>query len=138
EVDALADQAVLLEDEERQDRELVLPPGGWQAAERTPVGAADDRLDHHAFVCVMESAQLVALVREGTPALLEIARDLLRPVIDVAGGDQLVAGVLEGVEGRVELVAVLRVHVLPDDLLALAAYCGRRRHRGDSISPWSC
>ena len=92
------------------------------------MGAADDRLDQHGVVGVVERDQLVALVREGPAALLEVPRHLLGPVVDVAGGDQLVAGVVEGLEGRVELVPVLRVHVLPDDRLPLASHFGGGRH----------
>mgnify|MGYP003694730615 CR=1 FL=1 len=78
EVDPLAaeESASSSKTKKARDRQLILPPGGRQAAERAPVGAADDRLDHHAVVGVMESAQLAALVRKGAPAVLEIARDL--------------------------------------------------------------
>ena len=66
----------------------------------------------HGVIGMMEREQLVALVGEGGAGLLEVARDLLGAVVDVAGGDQLVARVVEGVEGGIELVPVLRVHVL--------------------------
>src|SRR5215470_16371410 len=134
EVDPLADQAVLLEDEEGEDRQLVLPPRRGQAAQRAPVGSPDDRLDHHAVVGVMERAQLVPLVREGAPALLEVGAHLLGPVVDLAGGDQLVARVVEGVEGGAELMPVLGLHVLEDDRLSLLAHCGSRWHAATYIS----
>src|SRR5262245_38946564 len=65
EVDPLADQPFLLEDEEGQDRQLVLAARRGQAPERTRMSAADDGLDHDALIGVMQGAQLIALVGEG-------------------------------------------------------------------------
>ena len=68
----------------------------------------------------MEGDQLVALVRKGGACLLEVARHLLRPVVDVAGADELVARMVEGGDRGVVLVPVLGLHVLDHELLALA------------------
>ena len=120
EVDALADQLVVVEHEDRQDRQLEAAPGRRQVAEGAGVGAAHHRLDQDRGVGMVQGQQLVALVGEGAPRLLEVRHHLLGPVVDLAGPHQLVAGVMEGGEGVVELVAVLGVHVLAHDLLALA------------------
>ena len=85
------------------------------------MGAAQPGLDDHGVFGVVELDQLVALVGEGAAGLLVVGGDLLGPVVDVAGRDDLVAGVLEGVERDVELVPVLGLHVLDDDLLAFLA-----------------
>jgi hypothetical protein len=85
------------------------------------VRAVQVRLDDHRIVRVVHRDQVVALVRERGPGLLEVARDLTRAVVDVAGADQLVARMVERRERCVELVPVLGLHVLDDELLALAA-----------------
>ena len=76
--------------------------------------------------------QLVALVGEGGAGLLEVASDLGLAVVDVARRDQLVARMLEGRHRRVELVAVLRLHVLDDELLASVAQGLGQGHARDS------
>src|SRR5512144_2061780 len=78
---------------------------------------------------MVQRQELVALVGKRAAGLGEVALHLLGAVVDLSGADQLVAGMLEGVEGRVELLAVLRVHVLAHDLLPLAPQRGVRRHR---------
>ena len=78
EVDALADQPILLEHEQRAEAHLELAPGRRQAAEGAEVGAVEHRLDDHGVVGVVEREQLVALVGERRPRLLEVARDLRR------------------------------------------------------------
>src|SRR5439155_20352754 len=75
-------------------------------------------LGQHRVVGVVHLDELVALVRERRARLLEIAVDRFLAVVDLAGGDQLVAWVLERAHGDVELVAILRLHVLANDLLA--------------------
>ena len=97
-----------------------LPVGG-RLRKRAGVGAAHHRLDQDRVVGVMKGEQLVSLVREGSTRLLEVGAHLVVAVEDVAGPDQLVAGVLEGLHGRVVLVTVLGVHVLADEQLAGAA-----------------
>jgi hypothetical protein len=93
------------------------------------MGSSEDTV-----VRVLKGDHLVALIRERPAGLFEIAHDLLGAVVDVTRGDQLIACMIEGGEGRIELVAVLRIHVLPDDGLALAADGGGGWHRGDSTS----
>jgi mannosyltransferase len=85
-------------------------------------------LDDHRVVGVVEGNQLVSLVGERGACLLEVARHLLRPVVDVAGADQLVARVVESRQRGVELVPVLRLHVLDHEPLALAANPGGHGH----------
>jgi hypothetical protein len=82
------------------------------------MGAEEVRLDDHRIVGVVEGDQLVALVREGGAGLLEVPRDLLRPVVDIACADQLVARMVERLDGRLVLVAVLELHMPDDELLA--------------------
>ena len=82
--------------------------------------AVEVRLHDHRVVGVVERDQLVALVGERGPSLLEVAVDLGLPVEHVARGDQLVARVVERLHRDVELVPVLGLHVLDDELLPLA------------------
>jgi hypothetical protein len=85
------------------------------------VRAVEVRLDDHRIVRVVHRDQLVALIRERSPGVLEVARDLTRAVVDVARADQLVARMVERRKRRVELVPILGLHVLGDERLALAA-----------------
>jgi hypothetical protein len=82
---------------------------------------------------MVERDQLVALIGERRPGLLEIGRYLLGTVVDVAGADQLVAGVVEGLDRGVVVVPVLRLHVLDHKGLARCpqprAMLGANRHR---------
>src|SRR3954465_3557117 len=128
EVDALAGQLVAIELEDREDRQLELPARGRQAAQRALVGASHDGLDEDGIVGVVQRQELVALIREGSTGVVVVAGHLLGAVVDLPGGDQLVARVTEGVERGVELVPVLRVHVLTDDLPALLPPCGAQGH----------
>src|SRR6476620_7706158 len=88
EVDPLADEPVLLEDEDRAEAHLEASPGRWQAPERTVVGAVEVGLDDHRIVRVVQGDQLVALVREGGAGLLEVGGDLSLAVVHLAGPDQ--------------------------------------------------
>ena len=73
------------------------------------------------------------LIGERTARLLEVRTDSLLAVIYIAGRDDLVARVLEGGEGDIELVPVLGLHVLADGPLAsLAQLLGN----GHSRSHW--
>jgi hypothetical protein len=85
------------------------------------VGSVEHRLDEDRIVGVTKRDQLVALVGKRGPGLLEVRRDLARPVEDIPGRDELVARVVEGLEGDVELMPVLRLHVLDHDRFALLA-----------------
>src|SRR5690242_17744455 len=64
---------------------------------------------------------LVPLVRERGPGRGVVLPDRRLAVEDLAGRDQLVAGMRERGERRLEVLAVLGVHVVADDLLAPAA-----------------
>ena len=90
-------------------------------------------LDDHGVVGVVELDQAVALIGERAARLLEVRADGLLAVIYIAGRDDLVARVLEGGEGDIELVPVLGLHVLADGPLAsLAQLLGD----GHSRSHW--
>src|SRR4029079_1604118 len=113
--------ALLLEHEYGAEPHLELAAGWGQATEWPLVGAVQVGLHHHRVVVVVKGDELISLVGKGGARLLEIARNLLRAVVHVAGADELVAWVVEGLERRVVFVTVLRVHVLDHELLALAA-----------------
>ena len=84
----------------------------------------------------MQLEQFVSLIRERGAALLEVGHDRFRAIVDLAGPDQLVAGVIEGLQRDVELVAVLGLHVLAHDVLAALPDLradGRALHRVDFI-----
>ena len=51
------------------------------------MSAADDRLDQHRVVGVMEGQQLVSLIGKGTAGLVVVGLDLLGAVVDLAGCD---------------------------------------------------
>ena len=76
------------------------------------VRAAEPELDDHGVVGVVQRDQLIALVWEGRSGLVEVPAHLGFAVVDLAGRDDLVAGVRERVQRRVEVVNVLRLHVL--------------------------
>ena len=95
--------------------------------------AEEVELDDHGVVGVVELDQAVALIGERAARLLEVRADGLLAVIYIAGRDDLVARVLEGGEGDIELVPVLGLHVLADGPLAsLAQLLGD----GHSWSHW--
>ena len=89
------------------------------------MGPLEVEFDEDRVVGVMHLDQRVALVGERGPRLVEVAADLIGAVEDVAGRDDLVAGMAEGGDRRLELVAVLGVHVLADVRLASVAEGGR-------------
>src|SRR3954453_13028441 len=71
---------------------------------------------------MVEGDQLVALVGKGRARLLVVAVDLFGAVEDLVGRNDLVARVVgEGGQRHVEVVRVLRLHVLADDLLGLVS-----------------
>ena len=84
------------------------------------MGSEQVGLDDHRVVGVVEGEQLVALVGERGARLLEVSGHRLAAVVDVARADQLVARVVEGLDRRLVLVPILRLHVLDHELLALA------------------
>src|SRR5262249_17481729 len=102
------------------------------------MGAVEVGLHDHRVVRVVERDQLIPLVGKGGARLVEVAGDLLGAVIDVAGADELVARVVEGLDRRVVLVTILRLHVLDHELLALAAKLLADGHARDSIPPGAC
>ena len=117
-VDALADQRVALEDEDGEELLLPAASGGRQAAERTGVRAASDRLHQHGVVGRVQLDDLDLLIREGPVELLPVGHHLLGAVVDLVGRDVLVARVLEGREGGLVVGGVLGLDVLADELLA--------------------
>src|SRR6185312_17359702 len=80
--------------------------------------------------------QLVALVGKRTAGLLVVGAHSRLAVVDVAGGDDLVARVGERADGRVEVVDVLRLHVLAHDRLPPRAQLVMRSplHAGTSTT----
>jgi hypothetical protein len=82
------------------------------------VGSEQVELDDHSVVRVMENRVLVALVGKRGAGRPVVLGDLVRPVVDVARGHDLVARVVESLERGVELVPVLRLHVLANLRLA--------------------
>src|SRR5439155_13127012 len=107
EVDALADDPLPLELEDRERAAGERAAGGGDAAEWAEVRSLQVELDDHGAVRVMHPDQLVALVRERRARLGEVARDLVLAVVDVAGRDDLVARVAERGHRHIELVPVL-------------------------------
>ena len=71
-----------------------------------------------------EGGVLVALVGERTAGQLVVAGHLLGSVIDVPGGDDLVTRMVERRHRDVEVVGVLRRHVLAHDRKAPLAQVG--------------
>jgi hypothetical protein len=92
------------------------------------VRALQVELRYDGIVGVMERDQLVALVGERRARLLEIARDRHLAVMHVARRDDLVARMVKRAHRGVEVVPVLRLHVLAHGRLALAAQIRADRH----------
>src|SRR5947208_5923188 len=107
EVDALAADALAVEEEEGGHAGAEVPAGGRHPAQRPEVGPEQIELDDHSVVGVVERDQLVALIREGGARLLVVAAHGRLAVVDIARGDDLVARMLEGPDRRVEVVPVL-------------------------------
>src|SRR5262245_64609450 len=118
EVDALAGDAVAVEQEERHHPARELATRRRHATERSTVRAEQVELDHDRVVGVVDRLDDVPLVGEGGARGRVVAADGLLAVVDLARGDQLVARTGERPKRRLEVVAVLRLHVLPDDRLA--------------------
>ena len=102
-------------------RQRKLRPVGASPRSDPEVRAEQGELDDHAVVDVMQRDELVALVGECRARLGEVAPHLLLPVKHLPGGDDLVARMGKRSDRRVEVVAVLRLHVLAHDGLATRA-----------------
>ena len=85
---------------------------GLLPSERAQMGAEEVEFHHHGVIRTEQAADLVALVGEHRSRPGVVLLHLVRPVVDLAGADQLVAGMGEGGEGVVEAALVLRRHVL--------------------------
>ena len=83
------------------------------------VELGDDRV-----VGVMQRDEFVALIRKRSATLGEIGTHRLFTVIYIARRDELIARVPERGDRRVEIMPVLRLHVLPHDGLAACAEIG--------------
>jgi hypothetical protein len=79
-----------------------------QRAQRSEVRPGDVDLDDDGVVGVVQGDELVALIGKGSSGLGEVAANRLLAVIDIAGGDELVARMPEGGDRRVEVMRVLR------------------------------
>src|ERR1700677_2793688 len=124
EIDALADDPLALEDEERRDATAEGAAGGWQRSQRAEMSAEQLELRDHARVGVVQRDQLVALVGKGGACLGEVAPYLLLAVVHVSRADQLVARMLERRDRRIEVVVVLGLHVLAHERLAALSLLG--------------
>jgi hypothetical protein len=83
----------------------------------------------------VDGPDLVALIGEHRPRGGVVGLDLVDPVIDLTGPDELVPGMGERGQGVVEAQFVLRRHVLADNrLLPCHQLLGRRVH-GTSFVP---
>src|SRR5439155_8363285 len=91
EVDALADDQLAVEEEEGDHAAGEGAPRGWNAAQRTAVGAEQVELDDDGVVGVMDDVDDVALVGECRARGGVVAADRFLAVVHLAGGDQLVA-----------------------------------------------
>jgi len=129
EIDALADDPFALELEDRHRPAREGAARRRQAAVAAAVGALEVELDDDGVVGVVHGDQRVALVGERAARLLEVARDSIRAVVDVAGRHDLVARMAERGERGREVVAVLRLHVLAHDGFAPGAQIADGRHR---------
>src|SRR3954447_19915337 len=125
EVDPLAHEPVVLEEEQRDAATLERTPSRRDPAQLAPMRAEQHELGDHRVVGVVQRDQLVALVGERGARLGEVPRDLVGAVVHVAGRHDLVARVVEGREGHVELVPVLGLHVLAHGALAGVAEAHR-------------
>ena len=85
------------------------------------MGAEQIELHDHRVLGVVQRERLVALIGKRRAGLREVAPNVVLAVIHVAGRDDLVAGMGECPDGRVEVVLVLRFHMLAHDHLAALA-----------------
>ncbi len=112
EVDPLATDAIIFEQEERRHTTAERAAGSGQRAQRAEVGAKQIELGDQRVVRVVKGDELVALVRKRGPGLSEVATDLGLTIEDVPRCNDLVAGVRKGRDRRIEVVVVLGLHVL--------------------------
>src|SRR5205085_7153778 len=126
----------LVEEEERHRPHLERASRGRDSAQLALVRAAQPELDDHGVVCVVQRNGLVALVRKRRTRLREVRGHRLLAVVNLTGGDDLVAGVVEGPQRHVELVTVLGLHVLANKPFATLAEL-RRRHYWSFIAALS-
>ena len=124
EVDALAGDAITLEDEQGAHTTAEATTGRGESSQRAEVGAEQVELDDHGVLAVVQGDHLVALIWEGGAALGVVTAHLLLAVVHLAGGDQFVARVREGADRGVEVVDVLGLHVLAHNGLAASAQLG--------------
>ena len=118
EVHPLVGDAITLEEEHGDGRDAERPSGRGQAEELTGVGAEQIELgDDRVVITDVESHVLVALVGEGEPLVAVIGEDCLVPVVNLAGGDDLVTRMtVEGREARRPVVIDLGLKVRLENL----------------------
>jgi hypothetical protein len=85
-------------------------------------------LGDHGVVGDVQDRVLIALIWKGSAGDAEVLGDLIRAVVDIAGRDDLVSGMVERGHRHVELVTVLGLHVLADDRQATLAQISDGRH----------
>jgi len=86
--------------------------------------ARDRALGDDAFLRVVGVFDRDSEVRERAVVLVVERLNLGRAVKDLPRGDDLVAGMVEGGDRRLAIVAILCLHVLPHDRLATLAMVG--------------
>jgi len=105
------------EEEVRRHTAAKRATGRGQGAQAPQVGAQQVELDDHCVIGVVQRDDLVALVGKRRPAFGEVGANLLLTVEDVAGRHELVPRMIERGDRGVEVVTVLRLHVLAHDRL---------------------
>jgi hypothetical protein len=112
-VDALVGDPVAVEGEHRDHGHAERLPRRRLPQEPTGVGAEEVELgDHRVVVGDVHAHVLVALVGEGGPLRAVVRHDGIASFVDLAGGDDLVAGdVAEGRQARVPVVVDLGLEV---------------------------
>jgi hypothetical protein len=120
-IDALAHEAILLEDEHGADR----PPHAAARRGQPAVGAkmrtGDHALSDDAVVSVVYMLDRDGEVRERAVIFVVERLDLGRTVEDLPRGNDLVAGMVEGGQRRLAIMPILSRYVLPHDRLAALA-----------------
>ena len=114
EVDAFAHEGIALELEDHGHGEVDRPPGRWQATPRSGVGSREHTLDENPVAGIDGSSRLEPEVREGPMVLQEEGLDSASSVVNLVGGNDLVAGSTEDGDAAGEVVLVLETHVLTD------------------------
>src|SRR3984893_453558 len=122
EVDALVDDPLPFEEEDRNDRDAKRLACRGQSVELAEICSQQVKFDDHRVVRDVKSGIVVTLVRKRGSRREVVTHDLGVAIEDLAGGHDLVMGMaVEGGQGFVEVLGDLGVHVLLNDREAAAA-----------------